>query len=103
MRPLVFQHLAKEVFGGSHVAVARDQNIQDHRRHGPPLTKDSDVRRDRNEQIIHVLDVTDSTFGGKYKRAPRGGRRLWGQHWGQLQLLRGFNTCLINDLRGQCD
>ena len=62
MASLVFQHPAKEAFGGSPVFVACDQNIQDiavlvHR--SPKIMA---FAADCDEHFVHVPDVAESTL-----------------------------------------
>ncbi len=59
---LVFQYLAKEALSGSPVAVARDQNIKNVAVLIDRSPKIMTFAADRDEQFIHVPDVTESTL-----------------------------------------
>ncbi len=57
---LVLQDLAKEAFGGSLVSVARDQDIEDITILINRSPKIMALAADRDEQLVHVPDVTET-------------------------------------------
>ena len=59
---LVFQNLAKETFGGSPVAVACDQDIEDIAILVGCSPKIMTLAADRDEQLVDVPDVPESTL-----------------------------------------
>ena len=60
--PLVFQHLAKEALSGSPVSAACDQDIKDIAVLVNRSPKIMTFAADRDEQLIHVPDVTATTL-----------------------------------------
>ena len=56
---LVFQNLAKEAFGGSPVAVACDQDIEDVAILVDRSPKVMTLAADRDDQLVHMPDVTE--------------------------------------------